>query len=255
MFSGPWVCGGPNAWGGAVYPDRRITGMTRTHEQRLSAARIAVEGLSVGDAAGRQYTLDSPPPWLYSDDTEMAIAILQVLALHQSINQDALAAAFARRFEADPERGYGAVSYWQLHQLTNGRDWRSVSTEVFRGQGSLGNGAAMRAAPVGAYFADDFAEAARQAELSAAITHAHRDGQAGAIAVAIAAACAHVAGANQPTVGEAAQRLFDTVLAHTPEGPTRDGITRAASVPPGDPGVTLIVITQPLEPISGVGQA
>jgi ADP-ribosylglycohydrolase len=79
--------------------------MADTHEQRLSAARIAIEGLSVGDAVGRQHSLDSSPPWHYSDDTEMAIAILEVLALHQSINQDALAVAFARRFDSDPERG------------------------------------------------------------------------------------------------------------------------------------------------------
>src|SRR5687768_2512396 len=157
--------------------------------ERLSAARVALEGLSVGDAAGRHEHLDATDVvWQYSDDTEMGIVLLQVLEAHGAIDQDALAAGFARRFERDPERGYGAMTYWQLFQLTTGRDWRSVSTEVFGGHGSLGNGAAMRVAPVGAYFADDLGEAAHQAQLSAAVTHAHPDGQAGAIAVAVAAA-------------------------------------------------------------------
>jgi ADP-ribosylglycohydrolase len=88
---------------------------------------------------------------------------------------------------------------------------------------------------VGAYFADDFGEAVRQAKLSAVITHAHPDGQAGAIAVAVAAAYAHVARAVGRTVENEAQRLFDTVLAYTPESSTRAGIARAASVVPGDP--------------------
>lgn len=90
--------------------------MPRTREERLEAARVALEGLSIGDAAGRQrYPDTSPPPWLYSDDTVMGLAILEVLTAHRSIEQDVLAATFARRFAADPERGYGAMAYWQFH--------------------------------------------------------------------------------------------------------------------------------------------
>jgi ADP-ribosylglycohydrolase len=217
--------------------------MTKTHEQRLSAAHVALEGLSIGDAIGRQQQLESaPPPWRYSDDTEMAIALLEVLALHRSVNQDALAAAFARRFEADPERGYGAVAYWQLYQLTMGHDWRTVSVVPYQGQGSLGNGAAMRVAPVGAYFADDLLEAARQAQLSAAITHAHPDGQAGAIAVAIAAAYARARHSSPGSAADAAVRFIEAVLKHTPDGPTRAGIARAASLDAADPAAAASVL-------------
>jgi hypothetical protein len=49
----------------------------------------------------------------------------------------------------------------------------------------------MRVAPVGAYFADDLAQAAEQAHRSARVTHAHPEASAGAIAVAIAAAWAY----------------------------------------------------------------
>jgi ADP-ribosylglycohydrolase len=200
-------------------------------DQRLSAARTALEGLSVGDAVGRNPTLVGSS-WRYSDDTEMAIAIFEVLREHHAIDQEALASAFARRFERDPERGYGAMAYWLLHQIVQGRDWRSVSREVFQGRGSLGNGAAMRVAPVGAHFSGDLPETVRQAQLSAAITHAHPDGQAGAIAVAVAACACTVKSVAPADVG---RMMFEAVLEHTPDGPTRDGIVNAASLEDAEP--------------------
>ena len=44
----------------------------------------------------------------------------------------------------------------------------------------------MRAAPVGAYFADDVEKIITESRKSAEVTHAHPEGQAGAIAVALA---------------------------------------------------------------------
>ena len=137
----------------------------------------------------------------------MAIAILEVLTQHGSVEQDALAAAFARRFEADMERGYGPMAY-----------------------------------SIGAYFADHLAEAARQAQLSAVITHAHPDGQAGAIAVVVAAASAHASRQKGSAAGDAAVELFAHVLAHTPDGPTREGIMRAAQLGPADAAAAAVAL-------------
>lgn len=52
----------------------------------------------------------------------------------------------------------------------------------------MGNGGAMRAAPVGAYFADDLDKVLCHARASAEVTHGHIEGIAGAMAVAVAAA-------------------------------------------------------------------
>jgi ADP-ribosylglycohydrolase len=123
------------------------------------------------------------------------------------------------------------MSYWQLHQLVAGRDWRTVSKEVFKGQGSLGNGAAMRVAPIGAYWSENLDDVAEQARRSAVITHTHPDGQAGAIAVAVAAAVAH----TRRDVGHRARQLFDAALHYTPEGATRDGIRLAMTGSFDDP--------------------
>ncbi|GAA2935451.1 hypothetical protein GCM10020221_34050 [Streptomyces thioluteus] len=77
-----------------------------------------------------------------------------------------------------------------LRLIREGGDWRELAASVFQGQGSWGNGAAMRIAPLGAWYADDPEQATHQAEISAYITHQHREAVAGAMAVAAAAAIA-----------------------------------------------------------------
>ena len=74
-----------------------------------------------------------------------------------------------------------------LVALREGQPWREARHSVFR-NGSFGNGSAMRAGPLGAYFHDaPVDEVVAEAELSAEVTHSHPEGRAGAIAVALAA--------------------------------------------------------------------
>ncbi len=225
------------------------------HADRMARAELAVEGLSVGDALGEtcfehgNYTalLDDPRatargPWEYTDDTEMALGIVEVLRAHGRIDQNELARTFARRFELLPFRGYGGGAIRLLGAIAAGADWRAAAESLFGG-GSFGNGSAMRVAPVGAYFATDGYEAvAGQARLASAVTHAHPEGIAGGIAVAVAAAYAWL---NRDRRGGAAVKrgLFDAVLAHTPPGEVRDGIERAAALRievPAEPDVRLL---------------
>ena len=109
-----------------------------------------------------------------------------------------------------------------------------ASRELFGGQGSMGNGGAMRAGPLGAYFADvlrdDLPLLIEQARLSAEVTHAHAEGQAGAIAVALAAAFA--CHDRREVGGESGSQMLAFAHAHTPAGPTRDGIGRARELAP-----------------------
>jgi len=157
----------------------------------------------------------------------MALAIFEILDEFGRIDQEALAQRFAARYRAAPWRGYGAGAHRLLAQILGGSDWRAASAAVFNG-GSFGNGSAMRIAPLAAYFAEDgYEKVAEQAALASAITHAHPEGIAGGIAVAVAAAFAWL---NRNRCGtEAVKRsLFDAVLAHTPAGEVRQGIERAA---------------------------
>ncbi|RMD83778.1 MAG: ADP-ribosylglycohydrolase family protein [Candidatus Dadabacteria bacterium] len=199
----------------------------------LSRGRLSLEGLSLGDAFGEQFFASSrpisdcvrerrlpPAPWHYTDDTIMACSILEVLASASHIDQDLLAARFAERYRQAPGRGYGAMAHKILRALAAGQDWRRVSAAAFGGQGSMGNGAAMRVAPVGAYYASDPQRVAREAARSAEVTHAHAEGIAGAIAVAAAAAQAARGIRSRSEILEAA-------LAAVPAGETATGLRRA----------------------------
>jgi ADP-ribosylglycohydrolase len=210
------------------------------HAARLVRTLFVLDGLSVGDAFGQQYftpgvpawcinSRNPPPPiWRYTDDSEMAIAIVEVLASHGRIDQDALAIRFSERFTAEPTRGYGPAAIQILHAISQGASWREVSRAVFGGAGSFGNGSAMRAAPIGAYFADDYGEVAAQAAASAEITHAHEEGIAGAIAIAIATARCCRQPRGEPLFG---QEMLEAVRDHTPNGAIRSGIEEALAVP------------------------
>lgn len=170
-------------------------------ELRLARARNSLEGLSVGDAFGELFFLPpgmlatrmemrSLPPalWRFTDDTQMALSIFSILRQHEIIEQERLADSFAERY--DPSRGYGPSMHQLLRNIRAGQDWRKGANNQFEGQGSFGNGAAMRIAPLGAFFADDLDIVVQQASRSAVVTHTHPEGIAGCIAVAVAAAWA-----------------------------------------------------------------
>ena len=217
------------------------TSLPADHDQRCRRARIALDGLSVGDAFGQQFfspgmrewslSNRQPPPghWYYTDDTEMSLAIVEVLSQYAGIDQDALARRFASRFAAEPTRGYGSGAQRLLREMVAGADWRTASRASFNGLGSFGNGSAMRAAPIGAYFADDFDAVVRHATASAEVTHAHPEGIAGAIAVAVATAwCCQNAADTKVLHGV---DMLQTVFEHTPAGATRHGIQQALETP------------------------
>ena len=204
----------------------------------LQRAKLSLEGLSVGDAFGEQFFGDPDPggsirhrrlpsaPWHVTDDTMMALGVVECLEQYAKIRQDVLARIFADAYQANPTRGYGGTAHKILREIGGGGDWRAVASSVFDGMGSLGNGGAMRAAPIGAYFAEDVRAVVEQARLSAEVTHAHPEGQAGAIAVALAAA--FISTAVPPIIGK---ELLEFVIEHTPEGATREGIHKALSLP------------------------
>ncbi|MBX9582319.1 MAG: ADP-ribosylglycohydrolase family protein [Gemmataceae bacterium] len=225
------------------------------HADRLARARLALDGLSVGDALGETCfqpdnwaaLIDDPRatargPWPWTDDTAMALGLYEVLDRHGRIDQDDLARTFAARFRAEPFRGYGGGAVRLLGQIEAGADWRAAADTLFNG-GSFGNGSAMRIAPLAGYFAEDgYERVAEQATLSAAVTHAHPEGVAGGVAAAVAGAYAWL---NRDRRSDPAVKrgLFDAVLAHTPAGEVRDGIERAAGLTfdvPAEPTVRLL---------------
>lgn len=198
---------------------------------RLERALTSLRGLAVGDALGSQFFVPAhypllkrrelpAGPWQWTDDTEMACSVVAVLAAHHRVDQDALAHSFAHHHDFD--RGYGPAVNRLLRLVREGEDWRELAAGLFKGQGSWGNGAAMRIAPLGAWYAGDPEQASHQAEISAYPTHQHREAVVGAMAVAAAAAL--VAAPDGPP-GPA--ELLDSVVALVPKSAVGAGLRRA----------------------------
>ncbi|MGK5629566.1 ADP-ribosylglycohydrolase family protein [Streptomyces sp. URMC 123] len=199
--------------------------------RRCARPLASLRGLAVGDALGSQFFVPAnyaalkrrelpPGDWQWTDDTEMACSVLRVLIEHGRVDQDALATSFAEHHDFD--RGYGPAVNRMLRLIREGGDWRELSAALFNGQGSWGNGAAMRIAPLGAWYAGDPEQATHQAEISSYTTHQHREAVAGTMAVAAAAAVvADPAGHGGP------EKLLDAVIALVPRSAVQAGLRRA----------------------------
>lgn len=210
------------------------------------AARQSLDGLSVGDAFGECFFSIQLNPmslemylntrtlpnlnWRWTDDTAMALAIMEVLDRHGEIDQDDLAATFAKRYLWDDRRGYGGTAHGILRAIASGEPWQKASQRVMSGSGSMGNGGAMRVAPLGAFFARDPKQVVEQAVKSAQVTHAHPEGPAGAVAVALAAA--YMAKNADLSQANCWQSFFAFVLDHMPDSQTRAMIVQARDLPP-----------------------
>lgn len=211
-------------------------------EDRIRYAKRALDGIALGDCFGQTFFVPEEiacqriqdreilkSPWHFTDDTVMAIGIYRILEQYGEINQDELAKVFAANYELDWHRGYGGTAHTILRNIAEGKDWQKAASEVFDGMGSMGNGGAMRAAPIGAYFADDLDKVLYNARASAEVTHTHIEGIAGAMAVAAASALF----LNKKLgryLGEGIDFLRD--IADTlPESDTKYKILSAVSIP------------------------
>lgn len=148
-------------------------------------------GSALGDAIGEiafRYPnkndlcrqLDSLKLFCYTDDTAMSIGLAESLFEKSDIDRQELGERFKESFNREPWRGYGPgppriFSMVERSHLT----YLEAAKSLFRGKGSFGNGAAMRAAPAGLFFHNS-ANLYEKASLSASVTHAHPLGIDGA---------------------------------------------------------------------------
>ncbi|MFE4970715.1 ADP-ribosylglycohydrolase family protein [Kitasatospora sp. NPDC056651] len=202
----------------------------------------SLEGLALGDAFGDRWfsippdeapttlaaRLVRPAPWHWTDDTAMALVLVRHLLDAGEVRPDALAREFAAEYTREYGRKYGPSMHRVLRGIGAGGDWRAITESQFEGQGSYGNGAAMRVAPLGAWFADDLDAVARQAELQARVTHFHPEAVTGAVAVALAAALA-VRSRGRTPPGRA--ELLAEVAGRLPDGEVRSGLRIASRLP------------------------
>ena len=128
----------------------------------------------------------------YTDDTAMALGLAESIDEVGGVDRQHLGDTFRRNYWREPWRGYASGPPTVFSRVEQeGMSYVDAAWALYGGEGSFGNGAAMRIAPVGLYFwsAPDLYE---QALLSATVTHAHPIGvdgaalQARAVAQAVA---------------------------------------------------------------------
>ncbi len=164
----------------------------------------AILGCAVGDALGAPFEGASPdlnrfgvlaeiryrempgyPIGQYTDDTQLTLAIVKAICRSGDVDGATIAEEFVRLWQTDEIVGAGASCSDAVHNIVSlGMSWRDAGTAP----GRAGNGAAMRAGPIGLW---DYAypdRIERDAEVSGVITHKDPRAVAGAIAVATAVA-------------------------------------------------------------------
>src|SRR5688500_1935869 len=101
-------------------PADRVSSIDATPAACLARARRSLDGLSVGDAFGETFfarrasiaykQIAENRPWRWTDDTAMAVSIMEELIERGDIDEDVIADRYARRYIAEPWRSYGSTA-------------------------------------------------------------------------------------------------------------------------------------------------
>ena len=164
----------------------------------MAGGRVLVE-LAVGDAYGAGFEYVDPVfvgtynnlggyvqhpthvgvrPGSYTDDTQMTLAIAELLISGDLWTPENLADKFLEVFQRDPREGYSSGFYRLLCKASSGAELRALVRPH-----SDKSGAAMRASPIGLLSNVD--DVLRYAEVQASVTHNTRVGIESAQAAAL----------------------------------------------------------------------
>ena len=120
----------------------------------------------------------------YTDDTQLARELTLSLIDEGDFDPEDFADRIARIFAQDQIVGYGRATQEAAVRLLDGVPWEEAGTPPPR----AGNGAAMRAGPVGMLYSHDTAGLLKAAEDQARITHQADMSVAASVAIAMATA-------------------------------------------------------------------
>ena len=154
-------------------------------------------GSAVGDALGSSFEGSWAPEvkpenfsGRWTDDTHMMIGVAESLIENEGFNGRHMTETFIKNYESEPWRGYGPGPPRVFRWIKSGVPWDEAAKRLYGGAGSYGNGAAMRAAPVGVFYHDDTEQLRAVAYSQSQITHIHQLGMEGAALQAYAVALA-----------------------------------------------------------------
>ena len=105
----------------------------------------------------------------YTDDTQMSIAVAEVLLNEEALNAESFSDSFVRCYKRDPRPGYARGFQALLDECENGADLREKISP-----NSRRNGAMMRSVPLG--LIEDKQQVLSVAGTQASVTHNSREG-------------------------------------------------------------------------------
>ncbi len=190
-------------------------------DELRSRFRGALLGLALGDAIGAPFE-GAPParekgtrkpkcdmPLRYTDDTEMMIGLSESILEEGSVVPETVVQWFIR--EMNPWRGYGIGTLRVLELVKEGVKIEKATRAVFP-EGSFGNGAAMRVAPIGLVWAADLLRVMKEAEKSSITTHTHPLGIEGARMIALSVAIILRTGSKEGLLDELSKMVREEVF-------------------------------------------
>lgn len=145
----------------------------------------------------------------YTDDTEMSLAVAKYLVGQNEISPIELMGTFVDEYHS--WRGYGRGTQVLVDAFRRDCEYEHLAQHLFPG-GSWGNGAAMRAAPVGIRFHSNEQQVWEQTRLSAWPTHRSELGIEGAQLIAMATTFAMTSERITPKVLSDALRPFSKTM-------------------------------------------
>lgn len=168
-------------------------------DQTLSKFIGCLVGTAIGDSLGARREgstefaeiADLSPR--YTDDTALTIAVAESLIAYKDFHYWHMAERFLKMYEQEPWRRYGHTLSRVFRLMRNGKlGFGMIDRDIYP-EGSFGNGAPMRVAPVGLMYYDDPRALRDIAYNCAGITHSHELGLEGAALQACAVALAVLA--------------------------------------------------------------
>jgi poly(ADP-ribose) glycohydrolase ARH3 len=185
-------------------------------ERNLSKFVGSLVGSAVGDSlgarmegsAGVQAVHEIGPR--YTDDTVMTLGVAESLVECKGYDYWDMTDRFVGNYELEPWRRYGSGTSRVLRMMKSGRMGFGMLDRQLYPEGSFGNGAAMRVAPVGLLYYDDPRALRDIAYHTAGITHSNELAMEGAALQACAVALAVLADPNSIKAEEfvGALRMF-----------------------------------------------
>ncbi|XP_006623712.1 ADP-ribose glycohydrolase ARH3-like [Apis dorsata] len=128
------------------------------------------------------------PVMQFTDDSAMTYSLAKSLVEQKELDIIDIAKRFVKSYYEEPNRGYGmgVVTVFQKLRGNKFTDIESPAKEQFNGQGSWGNGGAMRIAPIALFSYQNYDKLLDTVRKVTQITHTHKVGIDGAILQATA---------------------------------------------------------------------